>query len=108
MENQHLSQPCGPEGSEVHRGQGIDEVIRPRDADLDEAELLKVAMQGIRFRIDGDAFVGREQREDRCETFGCARQRYHDESGDAAFSAAMVWVWIARIKMIASNRADRP
>lgn len=60
------------EWREVEGGEGVDEEVCVRRGDLDEAKLFEVAVQGIRFGIEGDFRVFRDvftQREE-CGLFG--------------------------------------
>ncbi len=54
----------GAERLEIERRQWIDQDILAVEGELDEAQLLEIAVQTVGFRIDRDAFELPEPRED--------------------------------------------
>ena len=75
VNNELLAVEGREKGIERKAGERIDQQVVSGNADLDEAELLEVAVEAVRLGIDGDARVRSEQREDRVRGFRCFRSR---------------------------------
>ena len=92
VNDEFLPREGGEERLQRIPGERVDQQIVARHADLDEAELLEVAVEAVRLGIDGDARMRCERGQRGCKGLGGIQERLHQPRSPVSSSSAFVFV----------------